>query len=1430
MPQQTEGTLIRRTHAFIASWIVVLVEAAFHEPNCAPGRSVITHLFEWRWDDIARECETSLGSCGYCGVQISPPSENALINNPFRPWWERYQPVSYKLVTRSGDENALRNMISRCNKVNVRIYADVVINHMTGASGSGTGTGGSSWNGGSLQYPGVPYGPNDFNDGSACHTGDGNIHNYGNPEEVRNCKLVNLADLALGHDYVRGKIADYLNHLIDLGVAGFRVDAAKHMWPGDLKNIFGRLHNLRSDVFGSGKKPFIYQEVIDQGGEAIKAEEYLETGRVTNFKFGLELGKVFRKQNPMKYLSNWGTAWGMWAGNDVVNFIDNHDNQRGHGGAGGVLTHKQPRQYKAATVFMLAHPYGFPRVMSSFSFSSSDQGPPHSGNNINHVVVNSDMSCGGGWVCEHRWRQICNMVAFRNVVGTAPEANWWSGSDYQIAFSRGNKGFVAINLESGQLSANLQTGLPQGTYCDVISGNLENGRCTGNSVHVGGDGRAHITVCGDCDDPELAIHVGAKISPPSENAVVTNPYRPWWERYQPVSYKLITRSGDEAAFANMVQRCNNASVRIYADVVINHMSRAVKSGTGTGGSQWNGDTLSYPGVPYSAQDFNSITCPSPDGNIHNYGNREEVRNCRLENLADLALGKEYVRGRIAEYLNHLIDLGVAGFRVDAAKHMWPGDIKILFSKLQNLRADVFGSSKQPFIYQEVIDQGGEAIKADEYLETGRVTNFKFGLELARVFRKQNAMKWLVNWGTDWGMWSGNDVVNFIDNHDNQRGHGGGYGVLTHHDDKIYKMATAFMLAHPYGFPRVMSSFSFSNSDLGPPSTDGNIDHVITNSDMTCSGGWVCEHRWRQIYNMVAFRNFAGITPLQNWWSGADYQIAFSRGNRAFIALNLEEFELRADLQTGLPEGYYCDVISGNLEDGQCTGDVVYVRDDGTAHIHVCSACDDPMVAIHVAEAAFHEPNCAPGRSAITHLFEWRWDDIARECETFLGPYGYCGVQISPPSENAVVTNPYRPWWERYQPVSYKLITRSGDEAALANMVQRCNNASVRIYADVVINHMSRAVKSGTGTGGSQWNGDTLSYPGVPYSALDFNSITNCPPPDGSILDYCNPEQVRNCRLENLADLALGTEYVRDRIAEYLNHLIDLGVAGFLVDAAKHMWPGDLKILFSKLQNLRADVFGSSKQPFIYQEVIDQGGEAIKADEYLETGRVTNFKFGLELARVFRRQNAMKWLSNFGEGWGMWSGNDVVNFIDNHDNQRGHGGGGDVLTHNDARIYKMATAYMLAHPYGFPRVMSSYSFSNSDQGPPNTNGNIDHVITNSDMTCSGGWVCEHRWRQIYNMVAFRNVAGITPLQNWWSGADYQIAFSRGNMAFIALNLELSDLIADLQTGLPEGYYCDVISGNIENGQCTGDVVYVRDDGTAHIHVCSACDDPMVAIHV
>ncbi len=71
--------------------------------------------------------------------------------------------------------------------------------------------------------------------------------------------------------------------------------------------------------------------------------------------------------------------------------------------------------------------------------------------------------------------------------------------------------FIAINNDDYGLDQWLQTGLPQGQYCDVISGNLDQGRCTGRIIAVQGDGRAQITITNAQEDPMIAIHVDAKL-------------------------------------------------------------------------------------------------------------------------------------------------------------------------------------------------------------------------------------------------------------------------------------------------------------------------------------------------------------------------------------------------------------------------------------------------------------------------------------------------------------------------------------------------------------------------------------------------------------------------------------------------------------------------------------------------------------------------------------------------------------------------------------------------------------------------------------------------------------------------------------------------------------------------------------------------------
>lgn len=94
--------------------------------------------------------------------------------------------------------------------------------------------------------------------------------------------------------------------------------------------------------------------------------------------------------------------------------------------------------------------------MSSFDFGHSDQGPPQDGNqNIVSPGFTNEGTCTNGWVCEHRWRQVFNMIGFRNAVRGTDIDHWWDNSDQQIAFSRGNKGFIAFT-NSGDIKQNLQ--------------------------------------------------------------------------------------------------------------------------------------------------------------------------------------------------------------------------------------------------------------------------------------------------------------------------------------------------------------------------------------------------------------------------------------------------------------------------------------------------------------------------------------------------------------------------------------------------------------------------------------------------------------------------------------------------------------------------------------------------------------------------------------------------------------------------------------------------------------------------------------------------------------------------------------------------------------------------------------------------------------
>lgn len=62
------------------------------------------------------------------------------------------------------------------------------------------------------------------------------------------------------------------------------------MDPEDLRIIHGSVKSLSSsNGFEDNSRPFVFQEVIDMGNEAVRPEEYRSLGTVTEFTYSTQV-------------------------------------------------------------------------------------------------------------------------------------------------------------------------------------------------------------------------------------------------------------------------------------------------------------------------------------------------------------------------------------------------------------------------------------------------------------------------------------------------------------------------------------------------------------------------------------------------------------------------------------------------------------------------------------------------------------------------------------------------------------------------------------------------------------------------------------------------------------------------------------------------------------------------------------------------------------------------------------------------------------------------------------------------------------------------------------------------------------------------------------------------------------------------------------
>ncbi|MFN6487370.1 MULTISPECIES: alpha-amylase family glycosyl hydrolase [unclassified Nostoc] len=298
----------------------------------------IFHAFDQQYNNIEQfVCE--LGKQGYSHIQI-PPAQKS---NASPQWWGRYQPVDYRVIEGRGGQKDLKKLIDKAHSCNIKVISDVVFNHMANLDGNDDFEDLS-------QFPGISV--SDFH--SALNRLGENLCGINYSDNNRyteiNCWLGGLPDLIFTNK-VKTIQKAHLKKLLDLGVDGFRFDAAKHI-PADIINEYINYVEQQSQ-----RKTWNYLEVIADSDTLSKdynwiapVTDYVLYNSMKNaFTFGGDLRSLRLTTNVNESRS--------------VTFGRNHDNIR-EINSYAINPYSERWDSFLATAYVLARESGTPLVLN----------------------------------------------------------------------------------------------------------------------------------------------------------------------------------------------------------------------------------------------------------------------------------------------------------------------------------------------------------------------------------------------------------------------------------------------------------------------------------------------------------------------------------------------------------------------------------------------------------------------------------------------------------------------------------------------------------------------------------------------------------------------------------------------------------------------------------------------------------------------------------------------------------------------------------------------------------------------------------------------------------------------------------------------------------------------------------------------------------
>ncbi|MBO4423261.1 MAG: hypothetical protein J5879_07465 [Clostridia bacterium] len=284
------------------------------------------HAFNWTYAQITANLQ-SIKNAGFKNVLTMPVQQP---KSGGAAWWAFYQPLSMSIGDGSslGTRQELKELCDKAEELGICILADIVANHMATTDDEGKEPDGTP----TVSPQVEAYEPVLYNNRNEDTDGNGitfhhNKNASGSGSETQYYAYGNLPDLNTSNKYVQQRVYSLLKECVDVGIDGFRFDAAKHIetskdpdYPSDFwENTLLEAKKYYKEK--TGKDLYVYGEVLNApAGRDLSY--YTGSMRITDDGFGDQLNNALVQKKPESVLN--ATLKSSDPG-DLIAWVESHD-------------------------------------------------------------------------------------------------------------------------------------------------------------------------------------------------------------------------------------------------------------------------------------------------------------------------------------------------------------------------------------------------------------------------------------------------------------------------------------------------------------------------------------------------------------------------------------------------------------------------------------------------------------------------------------------------------------------------------------------------------------------------------------------------------------------------------------------------------------------------------------------------------------------------------------------------------------------------------------------------------------------------------------------------------------------------------------------------------------------------------------------------